>query len=114
MTQPSKESPSPPSTRRAVDPALLHISDQLDDIGGQLEAIQERIDARDRVSQHREFSIARMMAPILQAVVVGLAAWAASDWAFSSDPMWIIVKLGFAAVLQIGVLAAVLAAPREA
>lgn len=74
-----------------------------------LAEIRAHLDARARESRIREFSLPRLAAALLQALVVGLIVWAASDWVFAVDPASLWIKLGFAAVLELGVIAALLA-----
>jgi hypothetical protein len=74
-----------------------------------LAEIRANLDARTRESRVREFSLPRLAAALLQALVVGLVFWALSDWVFGVDSASLWIKLGFAAVLELGVIAALLA-----
>ena len=57
-----------------------------------------------RERRHKEFSPARLVASLLQALVVGLLLWALSDWAFGEPGDVLLTKLAFAAVLQLSSL----------
>jgi chromatin segregation and condensation protein Rec8/ScpA/Scc1 (kleisin family) len=68
--------------------------------------LHRTLDATLRVQQRREFSIARLLGSILQALMCGLTLWALSDWAFGEPHEGLITKLAFAAVLQLAALSA--------
>lgn len=74
--------------------ALRHIEDALDDI-------RATLDAHLRERRHRDFSPARFAGAISQAVVIGVLAWAGSDCFFGIAWETILIKLGFAGVLQL-------------
>ncbi len=75
--------------------------------------IHSVLDERARSQRHREFSIARLVGGLAQALVIGLLAWAVSDWGLQAPMEALLVKLGFAAVLQLVTLTAFAAALRE-
>ena len=86
------------SRRRAPTMAILQ---SLEHIDRRLDDIRRTLDALAREKRHREFSPARLLGSILQALVAGLVLWAVSDWAFAADRGVMLVKLAFAAVLQL-------------
>lgn len=97
----------PDRTRGADrDEALRHIEGALDDI-------RTALDAHLRERQHRDFSLARFAGAISQAVVIGILAWAASDCFFGIAGETILIKLGFAGVLQLVAMTAFVLAGRE-
>lgn len=74
-----------------------------------LSQIRGALDAAARESEHREFSIGRLIGAILQVIVAGLVALALLDWllAAPSDSLdSLFIKLAFAAVLQLSALTA--------
>jgi hypothetical protein len=75
-----------------------------------LAEIRAHLDASARETRIRQFSLARLAAALLQALVVGLVVWSLSDWLFAMEPAGLGIKLGFAAVFELGVIAALLAA----
>jgi len=78
---------------------LRRIVQLLDEIRGRLD-----IDARAR--RHRQFSLARLLGALLQALVVGLVIAALADWVYGAALGAQLVKLVFAGVLQLGALTA--------
>lgn len=105
MTQ---EHPDP-----AAPPAAEHPSAAPPDVGVALVRIEEhlrglrdQLDTVMRVRRHREFSVARLVGAILQVVVAGFVFVALADWVFARDVGPILVKLGFAVVLQLAALTA--------
>jgi len=75
-----------------------------------LAEIRARLDTVAQLQQHREFSLARLIGAVLQALVVGLIIAAFADWAFQAPPVQQLIKLLFAGVLQLGVLTAFIVA----
>ena len=73
-----------------------------------LAEIRRSLDGMARERRHREFSPARLIGSILQAFVVGLVLWSVSDWVFGEPRDALLVKIAFAAVLQLGALTAFL------
>ena len=78
---------------------------------GELARVEQRLvevrhllEQSQRLAQHKEFSLARLMGALCQALVIGLLAWSLSDWVFGGAALDILVKLGFAAVLQLAAL----------
>ncbi len=93
-------SPQPADATREVVAALVRIEQVLGEIRG-------RLDVLDRERRYGTFSVARLAAAVLQAIVVGFFLAALADWLFYSDPVQagaVLVKLGFAAVLQLAAL----------
>ena len=66
--------------------------------------LRRSVDTGVRERRHREFSAARLIGSILQALVLGLVLWALSDWLFAEPREGLLVKLAFAGVLQLGAL----------
>jgi len=81
--------------------ALLRIERSLDDI-------RRALSATVREDRHAQFSLARLVGAILQALVVGWLLWGVSDWAFGEPSETLRTKLGFAAVFQLVALTAFL------
>ncbi|MBN2447949.1 MAG: hypothetical protein JXO22_14550 [Phycisphaerae bacterium] len=75
--------------------------------------IRVLLDQEHRQEQHRELPVTRLLGAVLQAFVVGLLAWACSDWVFQTASDRILVKLAFAAVLQLTALSAYVLMPRD-
>lgn len=71
-----------------------------------LEQVRQRLEVTERATRYREFSLARLIGALLQALVVGLLVAALADWAFQGSPAQQLVKLTFAGVLQLGALTA--------
>jgi hypothetical protein len=69
-----------------------------------LDEIRRTLQNTAREQRHREFSPARLIASVLQALVIGMVLWALSDWVFEEPRESLLVKLAFAAVLQLGAL----------
>jgi hypothetical protein len=95
--------PGLPDTGEELLPALRRIERLLVDIRGHLEATA-------RAHRHRDFSLSRLVAALLQALVVGLVIAALADWAYQTPPGAQLVKLAFAGVLQLGALTALVLA----
>ncbi len=68
--------------------------------------IRDRLDLLTRDRRHVEFSVARLVASLVQALVIGLLLAAIADWLFSAPFSAAILKLAFAAVLQLAALTA--------
>lgn len=94
--------------RRDHDAAA--VSEALQRIERLLAEVRAHLDATARESRVREFSLARLIGALLQALVVGLVVWALSDWVFAIEPLPLLVKLAFAAVLQLVVITTLLTA----
>lgn len=79
---------------------------------GLLREIRGALDASAREQEHREFSIARLLAAIAQGLSIGLLLWAALDWLMPGEPGQGAgqgaagLKLLFAIVLQLMALTA--------
>ena len=106
----AKHPPPDPATPAEI---VASADESLDRIERRLSEIRVLLDQEQRQHQHRDFPLARLLGAVLQALVVGLLAWACSDWVFQSDSDRILVKLGFAAVLQLAALSAYVLMPRE-
>jgi len=92
--------PPPADATRQAAATLERIEQVLGEIRG-------RLDALDRERRYRSFSLARLAAAVLQALVIGFLLAALADWLFYSDTVQagaVLVKLGFAAVLQLAAL----------
>jgi len=92
-----------PSSRFAPDEESLPPVARLEE---RLTQIRDLLDTAEREQRHKEFSAARLTGALAQALVVALLAWALSDWVFALPPETVLVKLGFAAVLQLAALTA--------
>jgi hypothetical protein len=91
-----------PPDRRPSRPELLSTLERLERT---LDQMRGSLDATVREQGHREFSPAHLIGVIAQVLVVGLELWALSDWVFNELGQ-VLVKLGFAGVLQVGALTA--------
>jgi hypothetical protein len=80
--------------------------DALNRIEQTLIEIRARLDRVAREKEYREFSPSRFFGWMAQTCVVGFAGAALSDWFFDFDAARILVKLAFAAVLQLAALTA--------
>lgn len=92
--------PPPADATQEAAATLVRIEQVLGDIRG-------RLDALDRERRYRSFSLALLAAAVLQALVIGFLLAALADWLFYSDTVQagaVLVKLGFAAVLQLAAL----------
>ena len=69
-----------------------------------LEELRRTVIATVREHRHQEFSLARLLGSILQALVAGLLLWALTDWVFGEPRDVLLTKLAFAAVLQLAAL----------
>lgn len=103
------DNPTPPDTDQPTTDAHLHT---LQSIERRLDEIRILLDQQQRTERYREFSPARLMGAIAQALVIGLLAWALVDWVFQ-DATRAFVKLGFATVLQLAALTAFTLVPRD-
>jgi hypothetical protein len=99
--EPHEQPPEADDTIRIGDllAAIRRIEKRLGELHGSVEAL-----VRER--QHREFSIAALAGSLLQVVVVGFLFAALADWIYGGPPARQLVKIGFAAVLQLGALTA--------
>jgi hypothetical protein len=84
--------------------------DVLERMEGQLRHLHGQFDNTERERQHQHFSAARLIGAILQALVLGLVIAGSADWVYGSPVGPLLVKLGFAAVFQLGALTAFLVA----
>ncbi len=97
--QPASEPPPPlPADSLAV---LQRMEQTLVDI-------RRSLAAEEREAQHREYSPGPLVASITQVLVVALLLWGVLDWSFAAPPANVLVKLGFATVLQLIALTAFL------
>jgi len=71
-----------------------------------LREIHAMLDAGVRDQEHHSFSLSLLVGSILQVVVAGLIALALLDWIFGAPSDALLLKLAFAAVLQLCALTA--------
>ena len=71
-----------------------------------LSEIRGALDAAARAGEHREYSLGRVIGAVLQVIVGGLVVLALFDWLLGAPVDGLLVKLVFAAVLQLGALTA--------
>jgi hypothetical protein len=71
-----------------------------------LEEIRGRLETTARAQQHREFSLARLLAALCEALAVGLVIIALAGWIYDVPPGKLLVELALAGVLQLGALTA--------
>lgn len=90
-----------PSSRRASVADLLATIERMERVLGDLRSL---VSSTVREKRQYEFSLARLFASISQALVAGLLLWALSDWVFGEPHDALLVKLAFAAVLQMSAL----------
>lgn len=90
-----------PDAPPADEPDLLKLVQRLQTA---VEEIRGRFETLSRERRHREFSPARLIGALLQAVVIGFVLLALSDWVYGAHEGPILVKLAFAAVFQLGAL----------
>lgn len=98
--------PDPSPEGAAVAPMLERIEHILGEIHGRLELAA-------REDRHREFSPARLIGGVLEALVVGFVIAALADWVFQK-PGSALVELAFAGVFQLGALTAFVLARERA
>ncbi len=102
--QSTPETPTPTESAWPQDPAELQAS--LRRIERVLEEIHDRFETITRERRHHEFSPARLIGAILQALVLGFVIAALANWAYGAKEGPLLVKLAFAAVFQLGALTA--------
>jgi hypothetical protein len=76
---------------------------------GLVREIRGALDASAREQEHREFSVARLLAAVAEALAIGFLLWAALNWLMATEPGEggaIVIKLLFATVLQLMALTA--------
>lgn len=98
-----RDSDSPPVPAR--EQTLLRIETTLAQLRGLIETTR-------REESYQSFSAALVLAVVLQLVVVALAVSALIDWIFQGPLNSLIIKLSFAAFLQIATLTAIVTAQR--
>ncbi len=108
---PEPAPPGPPLAAEPADPleaSLLRMERHLSEIASSLESLE-------RERRHKDFSPLLFIGPIAQALVVALLLWTTSDAFFAKLPNtgYMLIKLGFAGVLQMGALTAFLAHRRR-
>ncbi|MBL8880245.1 MAG: hypothetical protein JNG88_14115 [Phycisphaerales bacterium] len=96
---------SEPASVPASEQTLRRIEAALQQLRGIVESVR-------REESYQSFSAALIVAVVLQLVVVALAISALIDWVFQGPMNQLIIKLSFAAFLQICTLTAVVAAQR--
>ncbi len=78
-----------------------------------LREVRGALEARERESDHREFSIVRLVGAVCQMAAVGMFLWAIIDWVFQPLLDQTLVKAVFSGVLQFMALTAfVVSRPR--
>jgi hypothetical protein len=100
------EAASPPDL--APDAAML-----LRRMESHLHEIRSVLDAEAHERTYREFSTGRLIGTVLQIIVAGLVVLALLDWALDAPTDALLVKLAFAAVLQLAALTAFIVSGRE-
>jgi hypothetical protein len=103
LSETAPEQPDPRPEDLATLRRIEHVLDEMRNL----------LDTTQREQQHRVFSPARLAGAILQALVVGLVAWALSDWILAAPAGPLQIKLAFAAVLQLIVLTAFASARQD-
>lgn len=93
----------PSGGRRSPAGDILAALERLEQVLGRM---RSALELRVREERHLEFSPARLIGAVVQALVVGLVLWALSDWVFAEPPVALLTKLAFAGVLQLGALTA--------
>lgn len=71
-----------------------------------LRQIRGSLDTTTREASYREFSPLRLVAAVLQVFVAGLVVLALLDWLLAAPTDSLLIKLAFAAVLQLSALTA--------
>ncbi|MFH1748596.1 MAG: hypothetical protein ABIG44_16295 [Planctomycetota bacterium] len=99
---PARQSaPEESRPEEAMEDAILASLQRIEGLLGGMRGVLNSLAGEVR---HREYSPARLVASILQALVLGLVLWALSDWVFGEDNSQLLIKLAFAAVLQLTAL----------
>lgn len=91
-------------------PDARELVDSLRQLEQAVNQVREQLDRISRERTHRDFSIARLLGAMLQAIVIGLLVVAVADWVFAAPPARQLVTLAFAGVLQLAALTAISAA----
>ena len=71
-----------------------------------LSQIRGSLDSTAREARYREFSMLRLVGAVLEVFVAGFVILALLDWFFTAPTNKLLVKLAFAAVLQLAALTA--------
>lgn len=71
-----------------------------------LSQIRGSLDITAREARYQEFSLLRLVGSILEVFVAGLVVLAVLDWIFAAPANALLIKLAFAAVLQLAALTA--------
>jgi hypothetical protein len=95
----------PTETRSPSSDEALSVLRRIERVLGE---VRGALDVAERERQHKEFSSPRLIGAILQVIVGGLVALAVLDWVFGARAEALLVKLAFAAVLQLIALTALL------
>lgn len=106
MNDPRDETLGPPGEPPPAPPALDQTLQRIENALVQLRGVMESV---RREEAYQKFSAARIIAVVLQLVVVALAASALIDWIFQGPLNSLLIKLAFAAFLQMVTLTAVVA-----
>lgn len=78
-----------------------------------LHEIRGALDAEAHERTYREFSTGRLIGTVLQIVVAGLVVLALLDWVLDAPTDALLIKLAFAAVLQLAALTVFVVARRR-
>ncbi len=101
---PGKRPAAPPSnTPESPQVELLSAVRRLETL---VKEMHGHVESITRQQRHREFSAARLIGALLQAVVIGFTIAAIADWVYAAAPATLIIKLLFAGVVQLGALTA--------
>ncbi len=103
---PDSQAASPPQAP-ARRPGREELLGTLERLERTLDEMRGGLDATAREDRHREFSLPRLIGAILQVLVTALVLWALSDWLFG-ELNQVLIKIGFAGVLQLAALTAFL------
>lgn len=95
--------------RTADSDSLAALAGSLQRIERTLGEIRAVMDAGAREERYKEFSLPRLIAPVAQLIALALVLFALLDWVFGREVGWLLAKLGFACVVQLVALTAVLA-----
>ncbi len=112
---PSAFKPDPPQVsdnaeRVSPAPELRDLVESVRQLEQTHHQVREQLDRISHERAYRDFSMLRLLAAMLQAIVIGLLVVAVADWVYGVSAARQLVTLAFAGVLQLGTLTAVSAA----